>query len=218
MTQLLPTIQDAAWAVTDFHDSFLSLLTADREAKELRLYFYAVTSEGWMLVRSRVRRWLRSVPARSIIGYVGTDHGITDPDALEAMTSDGVTVKLLLHYDGVYHPKVAWFVDHEGAGTLLVGSNNLSLDGLLYNVEFATHTSFGAVDAKLVSWHAAIDRCSADLTPDLLESYRREREAFGSRLCRRSRRGDVYMEQADGSQETSGTTCCCPPPWHLTSR
>jgi len=64
---------------------------------------------------------------------------------------------------------------------VLVGSNNLSLDGLLYNIEFATLTRLGAADANLADWHHVIDECSTDLTADLLDSYRRERENFGSR-------------------------------------
>lgn len=181
MTDLLPTMQDAAWTVARFHDSFLSLLSTEREAHELRLYFYAVTSQGWRLVRRRVRQWLGQAAGRRIVAYVGTDHGITDPDALDAMRADGVSVKLLLHYDGVYHPKVVWFVGDTGGGILLVGSNNLSLDGLLYNVEFATLTRLGAADGNLTAWHDAIDGCSVDLTADLLDSYRVEREGFGSR-------------------------------------
>ncbi len=181
MTDLLPTMQDATWTVTQFHDSFLSLLRSEREAKELRLYFYAVTSQGWRLVHRQARQWLGRAADRRIVAYVGTDHGITDPEALDAMKADGVSVKLLLHYDGVYHPKVVWFVDDTGGGIVLIGSNNLSLDGLLYNVEFSTLTRLGVADANLTGWHDAVDGCSADLTPDLLDSYRREREDFGAR-------------------------------------
>lgn len=181
MTDLLPTMQDAAWTVAQFNDSFMALLRTDREAEELRLYFYAVTSAGWRLVRRQARRWLSQARGRRIVAYVGTDHGITDADALNDMQSDGVSVKLLLHYDGVYHPKVVWFVGGTGGGTVLVGSNNLSLDGLLYNVEFATLTRLNAADGNLTAWHDAVDGCSVDLTADLLDSYRREREGFGSK-------------------------------------
>lgn len=183
MTDLLPTIQDAAWTVTKFYDSFLSLLRSERKAKELRLYFYAVTSQGWHLVRRQAKQWLGRVADRKIVAYIGTDNGITEPDVLDNMKTDGVFVKLLLQHDGVYHPKVVWFIDEAGGGIVLVGSNNLSLDGLLYNVEFSTITRLDIADANLTSWHDAIDKSSADMTPEMLDSYRREREDFGARLA-----------------------------------
>lgn len=181
MTRLLPTMQDASWTVAQFYDSFMSLLKSERNARELRLYFYAVTSSGWQLIRRQVKRWLKRSTGRVAIAYVGTDHGITDPDALDAMQCDGVSVRLLLDYDGVYHPKVVWFVENTGGGIVLVGSNNLSLDGLLYNIEFATLTQLSAANSNLVTWHNTINGCSIELTADLLDSYRQEREDFGSR-------------------------------------
>ena len=181
MTDMLPTMQAATWSVARFHDVLLSLLKSDRKAMELRLYFYAVTAQGWQLARRPARQWLGRVPGRRLVAYVGTDHGITDADALSAMQSDGVRVRLLLHHVGIYHPKVAWFVRKDGGGLVLVGSNNLSHDGLLYNVEFATVTDLKHRNASLSRWHAGVDRYAADLTTDLLESYRQERESFDSR-------------------------------------
>src|SRR3972149_4973494 len=110
MTSPLPTVQGAGWTVAHFHDSLLSLLKSEKSTRELRLYFYAVTSQGWQLIRSAARRWKAHREDRSIVAYIGTDHGVTDPDALQAMQADGVRVKLLMHYDGVFHPKLVWFV------------------------------------------------------------------------------------------------------------
>jgi len=49
MSSLLPTLQHASWAVTEFHDAFVNALHSDRRASELRLYFYAVTQSDWRI-------------------------------------------------------------------------------------------------------------------------------------------------------------------------
>src|SRR6185369_1679127 len=173
-----PTLQSAAWAMTGFFDAARDLLREDRAATELRLYFYAVTGAGWTEISRDVAAWKRNGSRRVVTAYVGTDHGLTEPTALDRMSRAGIRVRMLRRYNGVYHPKVLWFV--EGThGHLLVGSNNLTLDGLKNNIEFATITRLAATDGNLIGWHDAIHEASDPLSATLLASYGGEREAFG---------------------------------------
>lgn len=182
MADMRPTLQSAAWAMTGFLDAAEAVLRTDRTSTELRLYFYAVTEAGWRELRDPVRAWLGLV-SRPVTAYIGTDHALTESDALVAMRNDGVGVRLLRRYNGVYHPKVIWFVT-DGGGQLLVGSNNLTLDGLKSNIEFATLTQLGQPDGILDNWHAAVHAASDPLSDELLASYANERQQFGEARAR----------------------------------
>lgn len=203
MNDLLPTMQTTTWTVTKFYNSFIKLLKQASRVSELRLYFYAITDPGWALVRNHVKRWLRSGTMRRIVAYVGTDHGITTPEALSSMIDDNVNVKLLLRYNGIFHPKVAWFVIN-GGGFILVGSNNLSLDGLKYNIEFATVTKFLKPNQDLNRWHGVIESASVDLTPELLESYKKEREGFGQKRAKANVAGTFTWSKKTGPKSRRG--------------
>lgn len=178
MSETRPTLQAAAWAMTGFLDAATHLLQTDRAASELRLYFYAVTGAGWRELSAAADTWKRAIEGRSITAYVGTDHALTDPAALTAMRDGSVAIRLLRRYNGVYHPKVVWFVEN-GAGHLLVGSNNLTQDGLKNNIEFATLTRLAGPDTNLNAWHSAVHAGSDPVDDELLEAYGTEREAFG---------------------------------------
>ena len=164
--------------MTGFLDAAQDLLQKDRVANELRLYFYAVTRAGWSELTVAASTWRAARGGRTITAYLGTDHALTEPSAIEAMRDAGVSVRLLRRYNGVYHPKVMWFVEG-GAGHLLIGSNNLTLDGLKSNIEFATLTRLSTRDANLERWHKAVHTASDPLADDLLRNYRSEKEAFG---------------------------------------
>jgi hypothetical protein len=164
--------------MTGFLDAARYLLQNDRTATELRLYFYAVTTAGWRELSADVATWKAVTADRTVTAYIGFDHALTDPKALEEMRDASVAIRLLRRYNGIYHPKVLWFVE-AGAGHLLVGSNNLTLDGLKSNIEFATLTQLVAADVNLDNWHGAVHMASDPLTGDLLDGYGREREAFG---------------------------------------
>lgn len=178
MTNSRPTLQSAAWAMTGFLDAAIDRLRNDHASSELRMYFYAVTQPGWRELSAAIGVWIADQPARSVTAYVGTDHALTDRAALEAMRTQGLSVRLLRRYNGVYHPKMMWFVEG-GAGYLLAGSNNLTFDGLKSNIEFATLTRLQHTDPNLQAWHEAVLLASDPLTDDLLDSYSREKEAFG---------------------------------------
>jgi len=171
-------MQTAEWGMTDFRDQVAKLLQNDKTSEELRLYSYAVTMSGWNILDAPVKRWMRRTPRRTVAAYVGTDHALTDPDALDAMHSAGIKVYLLRHYRGVFHPKVVWFVQPSG-GILLAGSNNLTEDGLSNNIEFATMANLSRADPALEQWHQSIHSASDPYSVALVGSYRKEKERFG---------------------------------------
>jgi len=207
MSNTRPTLQSAAWAMTGFLDAARDLLKNDRAAMHLRLYFYAVTSSGWDELAISAHDWQKARKGRGITAYVGTDHALTDPRALVSMRDAGVDVRLLRRYNGVYHPKVFWLVE-EGAGHLLVGSNNLTLDGLKSNIEFATLTRIPRSDAALERWHTAVHDASDSLVADLLRGYSEEREAFGKARAKAKVAGTFTWSQ----RSSAGTPSIAPKP------
>lgn len=182
MNSHLPTGSFAQWDVTAFKDSLLSALKNDREKGEakLRLYFYAVTMRGWDEIRSGIKRWMKLDRHRRVVAYVGTDHAITDPQGLESMFSCGVSVRIMVNYRGVFHPKVVW-LDHPKRCQVWIGSNNLTRDGLLNNIEFAAAIQSDSAPQELQKWADEVHAGSVPLTKGNLESYRIERRAFERR-------------------------------------
>ncbi|WP_333981589.1 phospholipase D family protein [Burkholderia gladioli] len=177
MAQLIPTGIFSSWAVTSFRDSLIAELDRKSRATELQLFFYAVTLSGWNEVSSVIRKWRSAKSRRKVTIYVGTDHGITDPDALEAMDRDGVFVQLMVNYSGVFHPEVVWL----SGGTehiVWIGSNNLTRDGLANNIEFAAMIRSDRVPDLLRDWAQEVAAGSIPLDTGLLDSYRSERAQF----------------------------------------
>ena len=179
MNSHLPTGSFAQWDVTAFKDSLLSALKDDREKGDakLLLYFYAVTMRGWKEIRSGIRRWTKFDRHRNVVAYVGTDHAITDPEGLEYMCSDGVAVRIMESYRGVFHPKVVW-LNRPSRCQVWIGSNNLTRDGLLNNIEFAATIQSAGAPEELRKWADKIHAGSVALTKENLKSYRTERNAF----------------------------------------
>ena len=179
----LPTWTSGKWTVAAFRDSLVSTLKADRSCQILAMYFYAVTRSGWEQVRQPVLHWKGRAELRNVLLFVGTDHGITDPSALKQISEDGVDVRLMLEYHGVFHPKVVWLKGTK-KHVVWVGSNNLTRDGLLNNVEFAMLVRAQEIPMSLDRWTRSIESASAALTPDLLKSYERQRQQFEARRAR----------------------------------
>lgn len=181
----LPTGSFARWDVTAFKDSLISTLKIDNEkdGADLRLYFYAVTMRGWGEIRGGIRRWMKFDPRRNVVAYVGTDHAITDPQGLESMRSDGVAVHIMENYRGVFRPKVVW-LDRPARCQVWIGSNNLTRDGLLNNIEFAVAIQSDCAPQELKKWAAKIHAGSTMLTNGNLKSYRIERHAFEQRRAK----------------------------------
>ena len=173
----LPTWISGEWRVAAFRDSLISTLAADRFGSTLAMYFYAVTQSGWDQVREPILRWRDEDDERNVLLFVGTDHGITDPAALRQIDEDGADVRLVLAYHGVYHPKVIWLQGGK-RHWVWVGSNNLTRDGLLNNVEFALLIQTQETPATLGQWARAVEDASVDVTADLLGSYETQRRRF----------------------------------------
>jgi len=173
----LPTITTESFRVTDFLDSFISELRTDTSCTNLSMFFYAVTKSGWDCVRKPMLDWKRQLDNRSILLCVGTDHAITDPYALSEMLSEGIEVRLMKKYNGVFHPKVVWLYGRRRHVTW-VGSNNLTRDGLKNNVEFALRVTTEKKPSQLDNWVNSVLQGSVQLTSNLINSYETQRKKF----------------------------------------
>lgn len=200
LSQAAPTMRTAAWAITDFLSAVERVCLADKQSRELRMYFYAATESGWKRIRKSILNWRKSHDSRVVTAYIGTDHALTDAAALEAMQSEGVEVRLMRHYRGTFHPKVIWFVGNPG-GTIIAGSNNLTEDGLRNNIEFATVTALAQVDANLQTWHDEIQKASEPATVALINTYAKEKEKYGQRRATSGQGGEFTW-----SKRTSGAS------------
>jgi len=178
----LPTLVAASWSVTALRDSFLQHLERIG-GQELRLFFYAVTESGWAEVRRGVHQWLSGKPNRAVVAYLGTDHGITDAEAIRQMERDGVQVRLMTDYSGTFHPKLIW-LRAAGRNYFWIGSNNLTRDGLLHNIELAVTLDSKRVPSTLRRWVAEVHNGSVPLDETLLQEYEKERQDFGERRVR----------------------------------
>jgi hypothetical protein len=65
-----------------------------------------------------------------------------------------------------------------------VGSNNLTRDGLLYNIEFAVLIRARAVPTELVRWGNEVASGSVAITESLIATYELERTAFEKKQAR----------------------------------
>ena len=175
--QHLPTLISGKWTVTCFRDSFIEALKTDRSCCKLSMYFYAVTQAGWEQVRDSILEWKGATNGRKVILYVGTDHALTDPTALDQISKEGVKVRLMLRYNGVFHPKVMWLQGEE-RHIAWVGSNNMTRDGLQNNIEFGLLVESEGFPNELRRWAKAIRKASTEMTPALLRSYQKQRQEF----------------------------------------
>lgn len=185
----LPTGAFGSWTVTKFRDSLISTLKDDATLgrANLSFYFYAVTLRGWSEISDSVLAWLEFDDCRAANAYVGTDHAITDPDGLEAMARDGVAVRLMQNYRGVFHPKVVW-LERSRETRVWAGSNNITRDGLVNNIEFALAIRSEVAPDDLFRWSKEVHTASVELTDERLQSYRGQRADFEERACRRTLR------------------------------
>lgn len=193
-------MRTAAWAVTDFLAAAEQVCAADKQSRQLRLYFYAATESGWKRLRKSILSWCKARDGRAVTAYIGTDHALTDVAAIEAMHNEGIDVRLMRHYTGIFHPKVIWFIGKAGS-TILAGSNNLTEDGLRNNIEFATVTTLAHVDVNLQTWHDEIHKASELVTAALIKSYAKEKEKYRLRRATSGLGGDFTW-----SKRTSGAS------------
>lgn len=174
---VLPTGSFDNWSVTSLRDSLKDELRRDDKSSSLQLFFYAITLGGWDEIKVPTIRWLKKRTAREVVAYVGTDHGITDPAALEVMHRSGIRVQLMQSYSGVFHPKVVW-MSGMGGHSIWVASNNLTRDGLSNNIEFAALIKAKGAPQSLASWANAVSLGSVPYDEELIASYKEERAIF----------------------------------------
>lgn len=180
MSSHLPTLVSGSWSITALKDSLISSLAKDKNGTEVKMFFYAVTEPGWRAVRQAFKKWKSQLAEREIIAYVGTDHGITETDALRLMIKDGVTVRMMTTYRGVFHPKVIWLKAPQ-KNSVWIGSNNLTRDGLLNNIEFAAILESIALPKSLGKWALEVHVGSVLVSTELLDDYDKERRSYGEK-------------------------------------
>ena len=179
MNGSLPTGSFATWTVTALKDSLLSTLRGDEEpgGANLRFYLYAVTMQGWSEIRQGIQDWRNLDKAREVSAYIGTDHAMTDPAGLEAMRRDGIAVRLMKNYRGVFHPKAVW-LERSRESLVWAGSNNMTRDGLIYNIEFAVVIRCVDIPQDMRRWADEVHRTSVELNDNDLRSYSKQRSKF----------------------------------------
>jgi hypothetical protein len=151
--------------------SLLQTLTeASREAKAGRGVFAWATASG-------VRTLFDSPDFDAFLGrgtfelWVGTD-SITDARAIHALRDAqdryrGLSVKAILNESAsLFHPKLSWFW-RENAGSLVLGSGNLTRGGLLNSWEAFTTSSLDGDSLRDLS-HSA-DEWVETVSPGLVE-------------------------------------------------
>ncbi len=186
----LPTLTSAEWTVAELRVSLDRELAADAACANFYCFTYAVTEAGWNILRPSILKWLKDREGRSVTLYAGTDHGLTEPGALKAMLDDGVKVRLMKNYQGVFHPKVFW-LSGENTHLVWVASNNFTREGLLHNIEFATLIKSTLLNPDLNHWFLEVDKGSEPLDGGLLNSYTKEREDYYTR------EKDYYVKEGE---------------------
>ncbi len=202
MSDSLPTGSFATWTVTAFKDSLILTLKSDKVPGDanLRFYFYAVTLRGWSEIRQGVLAWTEFDCNREVSAYVGTDHGITDPQGLQAMSDDGVAVRLMQNYRGVFHPKLVW-LKRPGESHVWAGSNNMTHDGLVNNIEFAVAIRCANIPQDLQQWADGVHNGSVELTDKNLRSYRRQRGKFERERMKKGATVFTWRERDDSPSQ-----------------
>jgi HKD family nuclease len=177
MHTTLPTCRFDSWTATALNTSLAKELLRDKEADSLQMFFHAITSSGWNEIRKPVLKWMNAKTRRRVTVFVGTDHAITDPHALEMMQEATIEVRIMNNYRGVFHPKVVW-LNGKSKNLVWVGSNNLTKDGLLNNIEFAVLVDSKKIPPEMSKWVSTVASASTLLDVDLLRSYKEERKKF----------------------------------------
>lgn len=204
MNSPLPTLTSGSWALTELVESLRATLSTDGLGEELLVFAYAVSLSGWNQIRPDIASWKKAKSQRRVVAYVGTDHGLTAPEALRAMQTDGVDVHVMVLYSGTYHPKLFWLRQSK-KNLLWIGSNNLTRNGLLHNIEFAALIECAAVSPSLSTWLAEVQRGSQPLTQARLRSYAKERQEY-SRSRAKAKIGDfTWTRRREPSSSASAT-------------
>ena len=198
---LLPTANFGKWKMTSFSESITEGLKQGGPFSLARGYFYAVTVAGVEIISPSLEAWFSGGKQRKAVFYVGTDHGITAPDAITQLQEMGVEVRLMVKYRGIYHPKALWL--HGRTESLVwAGSNNLTRDGMLHNVEMGIQVVSKALPAEFRKWHDGIHAASKPASKALLKSYEAERDRHHQSETRKTDYGFTWSGKAEPDRKT----------------
>lgn len=150
----------------------------DFEFEELRGLIAFVTTSG-LLRLGLGQGALNDFAERGKLDLVVGIDAVTSDDALRRLNdlagSTGhisrVRVADFSDMRGIFHPKLFLFTKSDGSGTVIIGSNNLTENGLGENAEFAV-AIHELSPAEITNWLQAIEECSAlaiDINDALLE-------------------------------------------------
>lgn len=114
----------------------LNTLIADSSCRLFRFAVAYMRTSGWYRLSGSVESLLNR--GGGVAGAVGIDDGITTVEALEALCQISSRSTIFHTVSGfIYHPKL-YVAGGEGYAVVIVGSPNLTRDGLFRNVELAT--------------------------------------------------------------------------------
>jgi len=163
---------------TAFLSNIRRCLNEDSQGKEFIIVSYALTMDGWNLVRGVISSWMEKDPERKVIAYIGTNHGLTTPEALEQISNDANHAYHASPRSGCFHPKV--FILKSPAGmSIWSGSNNLTKAGLSQNVEYGTRIEVPINDPATKQWLDQIHSFSQTIDASLISAYKAARTIFG---------------------------------------
>lgn len=161
------------------------LLASLRWASDVRIATAFAKRSGVSMIIEPLKDMLVSGGAVQII--YGLDFRITDPEAMEQLTSldagyDGVTHYAYsgweLAFDHAFHPKFYMCTDGEGNAQVIIGSSNLTYGGLWKNVETNVVISGTVEEPAIAEASSIFSRIRASqklVVPDIdyIESYRK---------------------------------------------
>lgn len=114
----------------------LNAAIADSGCYQFRFAVAYMRTSGWHRLSSAVESLLNR--GGSVDGAVGIDDGITTIEALEALCQVSSSSTIFHTVSGfIFHPKL-YMTSSESFASVLIGSPNLTRDGLFRNVELAT--------------------------------------------------------------------------------
>ena len=157
-----------------------------------------------------VREMLDSIllgnPPKKSHWLFGLDDWITHPDAIElAMKLKGATVRVVNSGDkgGKFHPKLYWFSSKGKRSSLVLGSANLTRNGLAENVEAVAALVAGgkSESATLDAIWANAWKLGKSATPKVLADYR---EKFAWAREARKKAGLLSKKSPAGSKTGKG--------------
>ena len=164
-----------------FLDNIKAGLENDTTSTEFVIVTYALTLDGWILLKDSIQSWRKRRTGRRVIAFVGTDHGISTPEALEQILHDCDKAYHVSAAPSCFHPKIFLLRGPSGM-KLWSGSNNFTKAGLSKNMEFGTQVDLPVSHRELKQWLDQIQSVSTELDQALIEIYKKARKAWAKSM------------------------------------